>query len=34
VATGPYEIDQLEQADWAVENAAALAELLPELLSD
>jgi phosphoglycolate phosphatase len=34
VATGPYEIDQLEQADWAVENATALAELLPELLSD
>ena len=34
VATGPYGIDQLDQADWAVENATALADLLPEMLSD
>ncbi len=34
VATGPYGIDQLDQADWAVENATALADLLPEVLTD
>jgi phosphoglycolate phosphatase len=33
VATGSYEIDRLADADWVVQDAAALAELLPELLS-
>jgi phosphoglycolate phosphatase len=34
VATGPYGIEQLEEADWAVQDATALANLLPEMLSD
>ncbi len=34
VATGPYGVEQLEQADWVVDGAAALAELLPQVLSD
>ena len=34
VATGPYGIEQLEEADWAVQDATALANLLPKMLSD
>jgi phosphoglycolate phosphatase len=34
VATGPYGVEELEQADWVVDGAPALAELLPEVLSD
>lgn len=34
VSTGPYRVDELEQADWVLDGAPALAELLPRLLSD
>ena len=34
VATGPYAIEQLKEADWAVQDATALADLLPMMLSD
>jgi phosphoglycolate phosphatase len=34
VATGPYGIEQLEEADWAVQDATALSNLLPKMLSD
>ena len=34
VSTGPYRVDELEQADWVLDGVPALAELLPRLLSD
>jgi hypothetical protein len=34
VATGSYGVEELEQADWVVDGAPALTELLARLLSD